>query len=151
MLLLKTNRASRLLTVIALLGIFFSSTVPPASFVLCIGDDGHRSIEAAFHGTCLESATPYVYSFAAPLKDKDGGKDSHCGPCVDLSLLENGEDTRLCNSRTGRQPLDPAPFLATRHPRTSFSRLQADSNRANSADYPVLAFHASLRTSILLI
>ncbi len=82
------NRKKSVLIPIIWLFIYFA-VVPMqlASYVLCVGDDGHVSFEYSVNGSCTDIA-PHD-SVHRTLSGSIGNEieEEHCGECVDLPIF----------------------------------------------------------------
>jgi hypothetical protein len=99
--LFKTTRKRRKLIVLPALALYlFVATWLQSGAIMCIGSDGHISLETAPLYSCnttYESITELTVSQGSSLYDFDDG--SHCGPCVDvpvkISLSRNRIASRI--------------------------------------------------------
>jgi hypothetical protein len=77
------------LSLIAFLAFLAAGFGEAAGGVLCIGSDGHVSLEPALNGVCSEAAFPAAASGVRGEMQGSGSsmRASHCGPCVDFPFL----------------------------------------------------------------
>lgn len=65
-----------------------------ANVVLCVGADGHVSLEAARMGDCCQVASEQDRSFALPASSQRG-----CGNCADIRLGDDSEEMSVVVAR----------------------------------------------------
>lgn len=117
------NRRSRVIAKVLFIALFLVGPlslggVPgalggvPGASVLCLGGDGHVAIEAADSAGCGSVAPATTGSV---FEDRTVGGASHCGPCIDVSLLDAFTDGRLLCSA---QESQPPPACLTSHTTT---------------------------------
>ena len=67
-------------------------------YVLCIGDDGHVSVEAEVKGSCAAASTPALdtgHSVAlSGTEDED-----HCGKCIDIAISSTKTGDRIASKK----------------------------------------------------
>ncbi len=73
------------LAALAVAVLLASSAFAAAEHVVCVGDDGHVTVEGAIGGVC--SDTPGAGLPRAPSGvEAHSGDTGHCGPCKDLPI-----------------------------------------------------------------
>lgn len=61
-----------------------------SSRVLCVGEDGHRQLEAAIRSCCAQpEGIPASVSLEIVRLASPKGESGHCGSCVDIPLVSN--------------------------------------------------------------
>lgn len=81
-----------------------------SSRVLCVGEDGHRQLEAAIRNCCAQPTklptSPSLES-AQLASPEEGG--SHCGSCIDIPLVSNSftfsQSVRVTAPHFASQPI----------------------------------------------
>ncbi len=79
--------------------------------VLCVGEGGHRHIEYAQNGPCVDSpsAAVPVAAISAHLRSEEDSQE-HCGRCVDIPMLS--ESARHQPATRAFSPEFPAHSMA---------------------------------------
>jgi len=83
-----------------------------SSRVLCVGEDGHRQLEAAIRNCCAQPTkfptSPSLESAQLASREEGG---SHCGSCIDIPLVSNsftcGQSVRVTPPNIASQPFLP--------------------------------------------
>ena len=78
--------------------------------VLCIGADGHVTLEAASNGRCSDAAVP-TSAARRPQTTVTRASADHCGPCLDVPLSTDATKEQLSSALHTFPQLD-APGLA---------------------------------------
>ncbi|RKU27082.1 hypothetical protein C6497_12350 [Candidatus Poribacteria bacterium] len=58
-----------------------------ASYVLCVGDDGHVSFEYSINGSCTDIASHYSVHSSFSNSICTEIEEEHCGECVDFPIF----------------------------------------------------------------
>jgi hypothetical protein len=80
----------KVLSLSAIAGLFATSGFPSAERVICVGDDGHISVEIAVGGACADAPGNEQRSKGPTDQSIRTDATSHCGSCEDLPI---GNDT----------------------------------------------------------
>lgn len=75
---------TRIFAVVSIAGLLAANVSASTERVVCMGDDGHVSVEDAIGGFCSDS--PNAASQTPPEARVNDGDSSHCGPCKDLPI-----------------------------------------------------------------
>lgn len=131
--------------------------------VICIGEDGHISIEKSVNGSCsslhlehhpeISLAEKETHEYLTDTKIKQlAAQDSHCGPCTDLTLTQLGTSTY--NTRDdGSLQTDSTPLDVP----TSFTNYLAASKLSQLSHNPIYpcdndrTIAASIQLSVVLL
>jgi hypothetical protein len=138
-----------LVMLLAIHFLFAHSGLP--GYVLCIGSDGHVTIESSRdQGNCDDRDTHPVSAQSVNLYPAAKAVSGHCGPCVDVALQADcDEDVPIPPKKSPIPALLPLPIC-------SYSYLAGlAENRAPNPGIDFQAIHhlalISLHTTVLLI
>jgi hypothetical protein len=93
------NRSSSHKSVVMLLGVaLLFAAGAPETLVLCVGNDGHAASEVLSSGSCGPHDEAGAGGSELPAYVGDTGGD-HCGPCVDMLLLQHVAQNKLTSAK----------------------------------------------------
>ena len=81
-------------------------------YVLCIGDDGHISVEAAVNGSCTVAGPPAPDAGHSVVFSGTEDED-HCGKCIDIAISSVKTGDRVVSKKykpkQRKNPFSPSP------------------------------------------
>lgn len=117
--------------------------------VLCVGQDGHREIEAAQRGRCFDNLAQSASRTEPDHQSNVTQDNSHCGPCTDMPLISAHANSLALSSRLSA----PNPVQKSYCAELSLTSLAAGlcTRQPFSRNNPTHLSPTPLRTVVLLI
>ena len=119
--------------------------------VLCIGSDGHASLESYSEGLCNEitSKSESQHNADFSLETLNSSNNQHCGSCVDIPISDNNTENKVISSNDLMPGID-MHALAVYQLRPQVS-LETSSHHSIVQKLPnIIGFLESLHTTVTI-